>query len=416
MKRTIFFLLLTVFIVGCTTTQKVEQVQQTTKSAIVKADSVYEDKFEIPFDDKGVQFTVHISFYEETNQMLLSLIGTRKLFVFRKDTKYKDVFKHPLFASRKLRPERLKYSVLVQPRTTYRLPKVTYHDFIKPRKKHLFNQWLENLSDNIKPIEPSPTSLNSVETALVYDSLVQRFDVDPDAKQLSFTLRNILIADLKDDGVPVEQLQKFKKKHQRYNLVCDKDLKLTYNVTLQRNPCFGSSETLDSVNNRIQKIIAAYKALKDACPTGTVLTKQELGIFQQHRDYMLSRYPKAEETHDCPAVQDALNKYNNYVDSIKQVPCVYVPETSTDTPTGTISLGCRPDVLLAAAHTLDNTVAKILASKDAMEIRDLRASGREVMRTINNSILERGIINDEQHKALAAYRRAEAYFKNLIKY
>ena len=75
-----------------------------------------------------------------------------------------------------------------------------------------------------------------------------------------------------------------------------------------------------------------------------------------------------------------------------------------------------PDVLLAGARRLDDLVALASVTKDPVEIRDLIAQGREIIRTMQVALQEKGIRTPEQRNALGIFRRAEDYFrKSMLK-
>ena len=119
------------------TTLVAQQKEQQVKDAAVSDGSLYEDIVNVPFDDKGLDITVHIAFDETDNLLTLSLTGTRQLFVFQDDTYRKKAFTG-WFSRRSFHPERLSYPTLVEPKTKYKLTSPVVKSFNKPRKKHLF--------------------------------------------------------------------------------------------------------------------------------------------------------------------------------------------------------------------------------------------------------------------------------------
>ena len=379
---------------------KAQPKEQQVKEAAVADGNLFEDIVNIPFDDKGLDLTVHITFDEGNNELTLSLVGSRQLFVFQQDTQRKKAFSG-FWSRRTLRPERLGYATLTEPKTKYKLTSAVVKSFSKPRKKHLFNKWLTSVSSNLTPVEASVTQLTP-------DSIVQKFLVAPTATKVSFTLRNILVLDPKEEMAAAEEKRnKGKTLHHRF--VLDNDLVTTYNVTIKRDPCLFMQPAIDSVNTRIDDIRGAYHRLRKSCTSGKATSQTEVNIFNQHRQYLLSQYiPIADSTH-CGNLMKAYTAYNNYVDSIANAPCIYIPIDNSPSAISA-SIGVSAETLLSAAKRLDDIVATIMVSHDATEIRDLRNLGRDIMRIVNANVSSKGLRNDEQRKAFAVFRKAEEYF------
>ena len=379
---------------------KAQPKEQQVKEAAVADGNLFEDIVNIPFDDKGLDLTVHMTFDEVNNELTLSLVGSRQLFVFQQDTQRKKAFTG-FWSRRTLRPERLGYATLTEPKTKYKLTSAVVKSFSKPRKKHLFNKWLTSVSSNLTPVEASVTQLTP-------DSIVQKFLVAPTATKVSFTLRNILVLDPKEEMAAAEEKRnKGKTLHHRF--VLDNDLSTTYNVTIKRDPCLFMQPAIDSVNTKIADIRGAYHRLRKSCSTGKATSQTEVNIFNQHRQYLLSQYiPIADSTH-CGNLMKAYTAYNNYVDSIANAPCIYISIDNSPSALSS-SIGVSAETLLSAAKRLDDIVATIMVSQDATEIRDLRNLGRDIMRIVNANVSSKGLRNVEQRKAFAVFRKAEEYF------
>lgn len=384
------------------------------KSAVVAPDSMYEDVVNIPFDDKGVDITVHFTFDEFANTLTLAISGTRKLFVFERDTYTKQAFRGKWFSRKRLYPEKLRYPVLIQPKTKYYLARQVRKGYKRPRRKHLFNRWLE-YSKEVQTIVPK-------EFPLVIDSIVQKFTVHPQATKASITMRNILVVD-PDGGLALDTpIRVNTNKSVKYEFVHDQDMALTYNVTLRRNPCFGMEARTDSMNNAANEVAEAYKRLVNTSPEGVATSRAEMDVFNQHKQYLLSQYQHIDQTSECPDVMKNIQRYNLYVDSIAAAVCVYQePEAVAETDAAKMltkakrKLGVNPQMLLRAAHNLDDTAARIINSSDPVQQHDLVESGKEIISNISVTLQQRDVLTAEQKAALAVYRRAERYFRNLIK-
>ena len=385
------------------TTLVAQQKEQQVKDAAVSDGSLYEDIVNVPFDDKGLDITVHIAFDETDNLLTLSLTGTRQMFVFQDDTYRKKAFTG-WFSRRSFHPERLSYPTLVEPKTKYKLTSPVVKSFNKPRKKHLFNKWITNVSKALTPLASPLTSVTP-------DSIVQTFSIDPKATKVSFTLRNILVLDTKEPmAQAAEKRNSGKTIH--YRFVLDHDLATTYNVQLKRNPCFGARRAIDSLRTRVAEVRNSYRRLQKSCPTGKATSDTEVNIFNQHRQYLLARYAPIADSTKCSDLQTAYDAYNSYVDSIAGAPCVYIPVDNSGS-TLAASMGISPETMIAAAKRLDDIVASIMVSRDPVEIRDLRNLGRDIIRSVNANLSTKNFHDDEQRRALAVLRKAEEYFLSI---
>lgn len=405
----------TVILIQSCASQKTDSKTPTPpRSIVVNTNKPYKETLQFPFDDKGLDLNVSLSFNEVENILTLSVVGTRQLMVFRQDVFYDKVFRHPIFRSRTLAPSKLPYPVLVQPKLKVTLSKNVWNSFNPKRKQHLFNNWLVGVSPELNAIIPSVTTDSYPESTLIVDSIVQRFSVDPKATKASFTLRNIFVID--KDGMPVSTLQQKRNpsKSLNYKIVYEKDLNLTFNVEIQRDPCFGKDSLIDVTSARIEEIRKAYVNLREACPDGVVHSTEEQGIFNQHKKFLLSQFPCIADSSDCTQLQNEYTKYNAYVDSIKNAPCMYVKPLSglEIEGEGWSSIGLRASYILDAAHRLDNIVAQMMISKDAAQIHDLAKSGNTIIATITKAVREKGLINEEQKSAYKNFLKARSYFRS----
>ena len=374
-----------------------------TKDIVVADDSLYEEMVNIPFDDKGLDLTVHLTFDEDDNELTLSIAGSRQLFAFLADTQRKKAFTG-FWSRRHFRPERLSYATLIEPKTKYKLTSKVVKSFAKPRRRHLFNKWLDNLS-------PCQTPIGRPTLSLTPDSLVQRFKVDPTATKASFTLRNILVLDPKEEqAIAAKKRNKGKTLH--YRFVLDNDFSTTYNISIRRNPCFAMQPFVDSARTRVADVRTAYRRLLKSCPTGKATSQTEVNIFNQHRQYLLSQYVPTADSTSCGELMNEYRAYNSYIDSIAAAPCVFVP-IDEGTATASTSIGISAENIMSAAKRLDDIVASIMVSDDATEMHDLRNLGREIVRIVNTSVASRKLRGSDQRKAYAIFKKAEEYFMSV---
>ena len=228
---------------------------QATKSSVSTAKAItvaqgepYTDHITLTNDVKDRDLMVKFVFNEEANTLTVSLISYRRLFVFWDDTRYKGVFS----GSGKLHVDKLSYVITSNPKDRFRLGKTYRKSLTKPRKKHIFKKWIDY--EGLQPVEK--------ERNMVNDFIEQTFDIQSKRNNVVVKLRDILLMD--------QTKQKGDSRH--YELSYGRNLDTDYQVTLQRNPCFGKDEELATANKNLTGITTSYKSFKRK------YGKAELGI------------------------------------------------------------------------------------------------------------------------------------------
>lgn len=397
---------------SCSTTKQASKPSDP-KTVAVSEDKEFRDKMQFAFDDKGMDLNVSLAFDETDNILTLKLSANRQMMVFRQDQLYKTCFRHPFLKHRRMEPKKLPYPVLVQPNTRITLSKDVWKGFRKKRRQHVFNNWLTGVSKELQVVAPSAQTDGPSEPPLIVGSIVQHFKVDPMATKASFTLRNILVVD--KDGMPIAQAKRTPLRKHHYQIVNDNDLNLTYVVNIQRNPCFGKEAEIAAAEARVKEITKAYANLHEACPTGVVNSQEELGVFNQHRSFLMSQFPARTDSVACPQLQSAIDRYNLYVDSIAKAPCQYIKllsDLEKDVQSRT-TLGISAKAILDAAHRLDNIVSQIVVSRDAVQIHDLTTGGRGIINNLTKAVQNNGLSNEEQNEAYKVFLKAKNYFQSV---
>lgn len=400
-----FRLILLALIVASCASKKPILTEPTSKSVTVSTDSIYADELKFPVDEQGLDVAVSMDFNEEQNLLTMVLKSARPVIALKQDIVYRNVFHKVALGKRWLKEDKLPYGVLVKPNTKMYLSGKLYKTYAKKRKNHRFNPLLGKYSASLTPV-----LTNAREENLMQDSVVLRFSVDPKSTKASVTLRNMMV--LNDMGKPKGFLFFKPKGKNRYAITADKDMNLTYDINIQRNPCFGTGSLQDSLSNNLENVTRDYKLLVSACPTGTAADQGAVDVFEQHRNLLLSKYPRFTAKNPCPQVQSLMDRNNAMIDSISGAKCIYIAPKVDDE--GQLLVGVNPQLLLDIAHKLDDDVAHILYSKDPVEIYDLTMTCKEVIRNTNNTIHNRGVINEDQRKALKIYRQSELYFRRVI--
>ncbi len=370
---------------------------QQVKEVTVSDSAYFEETLQYPFDDKGLELRLRLSFDEENDRLELVLVGSRTMMVFRQDVRYRDVFGF----WRNMKPEKLPFRVLVPPGSKYRLTGSVWKGFRKKRKNHIFNSWLENVSAELVQIQPATSGIRSAEAMMVTDSIVQRFGIGNDATDAYLTLRNLMVTD-------VGKVHKGTGKV-RYDIVMDQDMNTSYHVIIRRDPCFRTGQLIDSVRTRTEALGEAYRRLATSCPNGVASSVEEGDIFNQHRLFLLSRYPAIDATHECRGVQELYDRYNALRDSLEHAPCSYSPDDLQKQKKAQGKI-LNAEVLVNTARSLDLLVSKILLTSDIQERLDLIDMGDNLIRSVDDSLSEREVVGEGIDVAMVLYRRAKSYF------
>lgn len=370
---------------------------QQTKEITVSDAAYFEETLQFPFDDKGLELRLRVSFNEEEDRLDLVMVGSRIMMVFKQDVRYRDVFGFLKI----MKPQKLPFQVLVPPGSMFHLNKPVWKGFAKKRKDHLFNNWLENVSKELTPILPATSGIRSTEAMMVTDSIVQRFTVAHEATDAYFTIRNLMVTDV---GMVHTRTGKV-----RYDIVMDQDVNTSYHVLFQRNPCFHTEALADSVKTRTAALVEAYARLVSSCPDGKASSVEEENIFRQHQFFLMSQFPVITDTHECPAVQEAYDNYNALRDSLSHAVCRYSPDDSHKQRKVQGKV-LNSEVLVNTARSLDLLVSKILLTKDTQERLDLIDMGHELIRSIDDSLAERELVGEKISLSLSLYNKAKSYF------
>ena len=211
---------------------------QVVKEIAVSQKETYTDHLSLKKDTRDMDLMVKFVFNEDKNTLTVSLISYRRLFVFWDNTRYKGVFS----GSGKLHIDKLPYIITSNPDDKFRLNKSYRKSLPKPRKQHIFKKWIEY--EGLQPVDQ--------ERKMVNDFIEQTFDIQNKRTNVVVKLHDILLMD--------QTGQKGQSK--RYELSSGKDLNTDYQITIQRNPCFGTEEEQATANKSLTAVMSSYKNLK----------------------------------------------------------------------------------------------------------------------------------------------------------
>ena len=356
---------------------------QTVKNITVSQEQPYTDHISLEGDVTDKDIMVKFVFDEAANQLTVSLISHRMIFVFREDVRFK-----PLIKGRKIRPDILPYVVTYDPNDQYRISKLFKSTVPKPFKQYVFHRWID-----YEGLQPAPQ-----EYRMVNDYISQTFDILKKRNSVVVRLRDVML--MNDVSKHLDK--------RRFEIPFGRDLYTEYLVDIQRNPCFGMDEDIVSAKTALEGVRKSYNSLRRRFGNGVVDSQESLTAFENLKDQLAEQYPRKEIQSLCPEIQQTLETYNAYTDSISQIKCKYVPSNA-----GKIaSDGLNARMLLTKARQIDAAVSRYLLSTDPIERRDIILQTENTIKTVHEAINGQWAYTDDQRQALQVFREAERYFRN----
>lgn len=378
-SRWIMRCIMTLFIVHCSL---FISEAQTVRNVSVSQEQAFTDHISLDDDAIDKDIMVKFVFDEAANQLTVSLISYRNIFVFREDTRFK-----PTIKGRTIRPDMLPYVVTFDPKEKYCLSKLFKSTVPKPRSQYVFHRWID-----YEGLQPAPQ-----EYAMVNDYITQTFDILNKRSSVVVSLRDVLLM----DDISTKPNKK------KYEIRFGRDLFIEYHVDIQRNPCFGMDEEITSATTALEGIRKSYGNLHSKFPNGTANSQESLKVYQDLKDLLVKQFPHKEEQTACTNLQQLYNDYNAYVDSIANMKVVVAAAGGT----GGGGAGINAKSLLSKARQIDASVARWLLSNDPIERRDIVLQCEGIIKEVNASVKSAGVYSAEQRQALSVFREAEQYFR-----
>ena len=393
MRKIIWYALLTL-LPTTMLAQAPKQSIQTAKAITISQEEPYTDNIMLTNDVKDKDLMVKLVFNEDKNTLTVSLISYRRLFVFWDDTRYKGTFS----GSGKLHIDRLPYVITSNDGDRFRLSKSYRKSLPKPRKQHIFKKWIEY--EGLQPVDK--------ERNMVNDYIEQTFDIQNKRTNVVVRLRDILLMDQTGE----------KGKSKRYELSNGKDLNTEYQITIQRNPCFGTEEEMAAVSKSLTGIMGSYKNFKKKYGKGRVGTEEALKLFKEMKSVLTTQFTKDTIVSQCPDIQKLRDQYNLIVDSINGID-VKMESANILEASGAI-MGAKgrvmnTKIILSNARQLDQNVARWLRSNDQVEREDLKMQCMGIIKDTNLIINSGGGQTAEERNAINIFRQAEKYFNKSCK-
>ena len=342
---------------------------QAVKQVYVSQEEPYTDHQTLTQDSRDTDVIVKFQYDEQQNTLTLSVISYRTLFVFREPARYGSITN--LFG--RILPEKFPYVMSAEPGAKFRFSAELRKTIDGPYRKHVFNRWLE-----YKGLQPQPA-----EYKMVNDYIEQVFDVVP-GSDVSVTLRDIFLLEGEE-------------------ILCGRDLKTRYDITIGHNPCFGKDEEIAQANTTLENLFQNYNSLKTTSGGGLAASQEEADLFLQLKEAVSSQFVHREVRSSCAAVQNIWDVYNDFVDSLAVLKCEYVP----------VRPGTDAQIILSGARAIDENVSRWLRSSDPVERRDLVAANEEAIKDIEDLVKINGLINQEQQSAYSIFKEAVRYSREV---
>lgn len=365
---------------------------QTVKSVGISHEESFTDHLALKNDSKDMDLMVKFVFNEEQNTLTVSLISYRTLFVLWDSVRYKSAVK-----CRWIRPEQLPYVASSNPGDRFRLSKDYCKTLSVPNKKHVFKKWIE-----VEGLQPAEQELK-----MVNDYIEQTFDIPNKRNNVVVRLRDLMLMDLKRQ----------KTKGNYYEITYGKDLQQEYQITLQRNPCFGLDDEVGAANNALEAIRKSYQSLKTKYGKKKVANQEALNIFTELKETLVAQFPKNNDSSPCPHIQQARIQYNLIADSIRHLN-VTLEASASDAMAaigGAEGRALNARSILANARLLDSTVSRWLVCRDETEREDLVTQCRNIIKETSLMIGNGHGSTLEERNAVKLFRQAEQFFKRTCK-
>lgn len=360
---------------------------QTVRMISVSQETSYTDHISLKEDTKDMDLMVKFVFSEADNTLSVTLISYRTLFVFWDNVHYK-----PLIKGRKLRPDQLPYVVEYDPKDKYKVTKLFKATVPQPREDYYFRRWIE-----YDGLQPAPQ-----EYKMVNDFITQTFDIPNKRNQVSVKLRDVFLLD------KIE-----KKKYNLYQIPLGRDLDMEYQVTIERNPCFGLDEDIAAAKGARESIQTSYASFFNRFGNGKTISSDMKKVFDDMKSTLLDQFKPKDIVSPCPEIQEAWDDYNNYIDSISSLKCIV--QDPVEVGTGGDYTPESLKILVSKAREIDKMVSRWLVSSDPIEKNDLVKRCNDIIEEVNTVYGKHPGHTAEQQQSIAIFRAAERYFKKTCK-
>lgn len=350
----------------------------------------YTDHIALAKDATDKDIMVKFQFNEDANTLTVSVVSYRTLFVFWEDTRYKSVV-----SRRWIHTDRLPYITQSEEGQRFRLSKALCKQLPKPKKEHIFKKWMTY--EGLQPQDKEIKMVNSF--------IEQTFDIQNKRNNVVVTINELMLLDLvKQHGVKSE-----------YSISYGNNLDTEYQVTIQRNPCFGLEKETETTKKALDAITKSYTSLKKKYGKGTVSTADGQKAFEELKATLTAQYQHNNDSSACPDIQNAITNYNLLVDSLAgmKVSVEAPAAAAVEKVLGSKGSEANGKIVLANARQIDSKVARWLYSHDAMERADIVRECKSIIKDTNLLIV--GLPQDKWGETIKIFRQVEQYFNRTCK-
>lgn len=353
---------------------------ETVRDITVSADKTYTDNITLAREAGDMDVMVKFAFDEQNNQLTVSLISYRGLFVFREDARYKQVVK-----CSKLKVEALPYVAATEP-LKYKMPHKFRRQLGKHRNDFVFHRWITYTG-----IVPEP-----MEYQMVNDVIEQKFTIAGEkSTSVTVTIGDVMIMEPKVNSL--------KKPYYEFLHFASVDTK--YRITVLRNPCFALEDQISIANQQVAAVKQAFAGLKTTFPDQMTTLQETLDLFTNTKTMLQGQFPPRDTLSPCPDLHKANVEYNMYVDSINAFTCRLV------SPVVNSGLEANPAYLLSISYQIDMNVSRWLLSDNLLERKDIISECRKLIADAEEYVYAHGVHTPEMKNAYDVFIKALKYFK-----
>ena len=357
-----------------------------TVKTITVADGIpFTDHIAMATDATDKDLMVKFVFDEKANTLTVSVLSFRMLFVFWESTPYKSVI-----SRRWIRTDRLPYVVTAEEGQHFRLAKPFCKTLTRPNKKHVFKKWIEY--EGLQPQEKELKMLN--------DYIDQTFDIQNKRNNVTIRLRDVMLMDAtRQKGI-----------NTRYEIGFGKDLDTEYQITIQRNPCFGLEKDIESAKKSLEAVKKSYKSLKSKYGKGTVNSEDGKKAFNELKATLAAQFQQINDSSACPDIQQCYTQYNLYADSLANMKVsIIAPEEASEKVLGAKGSEANAKIVLTNSRLLDNKVALWLNSRDPSERQDIVTTCQSIIK--DTKLIISTLPASQYKETIKVFNNAEQYFK-----
>ena len=373
------------FIIGVCCLATITIHAKTVKNITVADSAPFTDHIAMATDATDKDLMVKFVFDEKKNTLTVSVLSFRMLFVFWESTPYKGVV-----SRRWIHTDRLPYVVTAEEGQQFRLTKPFRNSLTHPYKKHVFKKWIDY--EGLQPQEKELKMLN--------DYIDQTFDIQNKRNNVTIRLRDVMLMDAtRQKGI-----------NTRYEIGFGKDLDTEYQITIQRNPCFGLEKEIESAQKSLEAVKKSYKSLKAKYGKGTVNSDEGKKAFAELKATLTAQFQQINDSSACPDIQQCYTQYNLYADSLANMKVsIAAPAESSEKVLGAKGSEANAKIVLTNSRLLDNKVALWLNSRDPLERQDIVTTCQSIIK--DTKLIISTLPSGQYKETIKVFNNAEQYFK-----